>query len=125
MSLMSNSTKVRHRALQRAGGVTVSYVRGTNAIEGLKVVPARTRQDDYGPEEFELTGRERDWLLLLSDLVFQGESYMPQRGDAILWTDAEDKLHRYEVLPRSGERCYRHTDQTLAQVRVFTVEVAA
>ncbi len=125
MTLMDKSTAIRHRALQRAGGVTVVYVRGAEAIEGIKAVPAQVKTLDYGVEEIELTGRERDWLLLTSDLVLRGDAIMPQRGDAILWTDAEGTSHKYEVLPRAGERCYRHCDQTLTQLRVFTVEAAA
>lgn len=125
MTLLERSTAVRHRALQRVGGVIVDYVRGAETTEAIAAVPAQVRTIDYGMEEIELTGRERDWLLLASDLILRGDAIMPQRGDAILWTDAGGVKHKYEVLPRAGERCYRHCDQTLTQLRIFTVEVAA
>lgn len=125
MTLLERSAAVRHRALLRAGGVTVVYVRGAETIDTAQAVPAKVQTTDYGVEEIELTGRERDWLFSTSDLVLRGEPIMPQRGDAILWTDAAGTQHKYEVLPRAGERCYRHCDQTLTQLRVFTIEVAA
>lgn len=125
MTLMEKSTAVRHRALLRAGGVTVVYVRGAETIDTVKAVPAQVRTIDYGADEIELTGRERDWLFSTSDLVLRGSPIMPQRGDKIVWKEADGIEHKYEVLPRAGERCYRHCDQTLTQLRVFTVEVAA
>lgn len=124
MTLLERSTIVRHRALQRAGGVTISYVRGAEVIEGIVAISAKVRTLDYGNDPIELSGRERDWLVLASDLLLRNEPIMPERGDAILWTDAEGTSHKFEVLPRVGERCYRHCDQSMTQLRVFTVEVA-
>jgi hypothetical protein len=51
--------------------------------------------------------------------------WTPQRGDAIDWLDAAGVKHTFDVLPRAGDRCYRHTDPSQQQLRVYTVESRA
>lgn len=122
MNLLDRSTRVRDKLLKKAAGADTTYIRGANVIEQLRGVQSQVRQIDFG-EQFELTSRERDWLFLVSDLVIDGEAILPQRDDIVQWIDADNVTHRYEVLPRAGERCYRFTDQSMLQVRVFTIEV--
>ncbi len=126
MNLLAKSTKVRHRAVAKAAGVLVSYIRGVEVIEDVTAIPARIRDDDFGGDALlQLTARERDWIFWGEDLTLDGDKITPQRNDLIVWVDDDGNSHRYEVLPRLGERCYRFTDQSLKQVRVFTVETPA
>jgi len=125
MNLFAASTKARHRAVAKAAGVRVSYVRGAQVLENLTAIPARVRDDDFGGEALlQLTARERDWLVWKSELTIGGKPFTPERGDLIRWVDGDGQTHRYEVLPRLGERCYRFTDNSMLQLRVFTVESA-
>jgi len=124
MSLMSLSTKVRHRAVSRAAGVAVVYSRRTQPIE-LVAIPARVRDTDFGGDVMELTAREQDWIVWRDDLTLDGVPILPERNDVIVRTDERGNTRKYEVLPRLGERCYRFTDQSEQQLRIFTVEVAA
>ena len=122
MSLLDASVAVLNAGLKSVGGVTVTYRRGNESITELVAVPLATRHDEYGGEEVLLTARDRDWLVWQADLVLAGTPWIPQRGDEIDWLDANEIKHTFQILPRSGDRCYRHTDQTLQQLRVYTVE---
>lgn len=109
--------------LHLAAGVKVTYRRGNESVTQLTAVPGQVRHDDYGDGEAQLTTRDRDWLIWVSDLKVAGEFWAPKRGDEIDWVDSTGTKRTFRVLPRAGDRCYRHTDQTLQQYRVFTVEI--
>jgi predicted nuclease of predicted toxin-antitoxin system len=125
MSLLSNSIRILNAALKITGGESITYRRGNDTID-ITAVPVRTSQTDFSLDaEVALTARERDWIILTEDLAFGGQLALPQPDDAIGWIDSLGNLHTYTVLPRAGERCYRYTDQTLIQLRIFTVEAIA
>ena len=105
----------------QAEAVTVTYRRGNDSIDALKLVPARTQHDQYGEEDVQLTARDKDWIVLAADLVIGGSRITPQLKDEIDWLDGGAK-RTFRVLPRTGDRCFRHTDQTELQLRIYTVE---
>lgn len=117
MSLFHFSVAALNAGLRAIGGEVLTYRRGNDTIDGLIAVPVNTRHDDFDEEQTVLTARERDWIVWAGDLAIGGQQLLPQRGDEIQWND-----RLFQVLPRAGDRCYRHTDQTLQQLRVYTVE---
>lgn len=119
----ASATSWLHRRLETvSGSPTVTYRRGNESITELSAVPANTRHDDYGEDATSITARERDWMVWVEDLVLAGVSWLPQIGDEIDWTDDTGTLRTFKVQPRDNDRCFRHTDQTMQQYRVYTVE---
>jgi len=124
MSLMRTSVAVLNACLKSSGGENTTYRRGNDSIHGIAGVPARMRHDEYAAEDdVNFTARERDWIYWAEDLAKDGQRWEPQRGDEIDWIDPLGVKRTYQVLPRAGDRCYRHTDTTMQQLRVYTVEV--
>jgi hypothetical protein len=122
MNLLTGAVRLLNTGLQSLGGESVIYRRGNDSID-LIAVPVRTQHDDYSTEDdLSLTARERDWIIAADELVFDGVMIEPQRLDEIDWIDSLGRKHTYQVLQRAGDRCFRHTDLTLTQLRVYTVE---
>ena len=121
MSLISNAVRLLSTGLKQAGGQATIYRRGNDSIDVVGV-PVRTQHDEYSDEEINLTARERDWIYWAADLTKDNQRWEPQRGDEIDWIDPLGVKHTYQVLPRDGDRPYRHTDPTLQMLRVYTVE---
>lgn len=105
--------------------VEVTYRRGNDSIDSLAVVPGNTRHDELGAEAANVTSRDRDWIALAADLVIGGVRVEPDRGDEIDWIDATGTKRTFCVLERPGDRCFRYTDQTMLQVRIYTVDKLA
>lgn len=121
MSILANSVNILATGLISAGGEATIYRRGNESID-IVGVPMRTQHDTYGEEETDFSGRERDWIYPATDLAIDGIHIQPQRGDEIDWIDPLSVKHTYQVLPRVGDRCFRHCDPTLQLLRVYTVE---
>lgn len=122
MNLLNTAVRILNTSLQMLGGESVIYRRGNDSID-IIAVPVRTSHDDYSTEDdVSLTARERDWIVLTEELVLDGVMISPQRGDEIDFIDALERKHTFQVLPRAGDRCFRHTDPTLAQLRIYSVE---
>jgi hypothetical protein len=122
VTLIRLAVESLNASLKATAGETVTYRRGNQTIDGLIAVPANTRHDEYGAEEFNFSGREKDWIYWAADLWLDGLPLVPQRGDAIDWIDPQGVKHTYEVLPRTGDRVFRHTDPSQQQLRVYCVE---
>lgn len=120
--MFANAIRNLNAALKSAGGATITYRRGNDSID-ITAVPVRVNHSDYSPDaDLSLTSRDRDWIVLAEDLAIAGQLIDPQRGDEIDWIDSLDVTHTYEVLPRAGDRCFRHTDVTMLQFRIYTKE---
>jgi hypothetical protein len=124
MSVLSNAVNNLSASLKTIGGEALTYRRGNDSLDVVGV-PVKTRHDEYGDEVVSFTARERDWIFWADDLTLSGERWEPTRGDEIDWFDAQGAKHTYQVLPRSGDRCFRHTDPTMSMLRVYTVESLA
>jgi hypothetical protein len=122
-SLLASSVAVLSGGLKSAAGESTTYRRGNDSIDGAVGVPVRVRHEEYvADDDVNLTARERDWIYWAEDLAKDGQRWEPQRGDEIDWIDPLGVKRTYQVLPRAGDRCYRHTDTTMQQLRVYTVE---
>jgi len=118
-NLVTNSVLRHHAALLHVAGVEAVYFRGNDAIE-LRIVPGRHRPEQYGSEYEESTSDSSDWLILASDLAFDGVKVQPERGDRIVVDgDSHEVVHQGEIDP------WRFTDQTRTVLRVFTVQGVA
>jgi hypothetical protein len=125
MSVLSSAIRNLSASLKQVGGEAVSYRRGNDSVEFV-AVPVRTSPHDYSIEaDVSLTALDRDFIVWADDLAIGGELTLPMTGDEIDWFDSQGNKHTYQVVQRAGERCYRYTDQTQLQLRVFTVEAIA
>ncbi len=122
MKLLDKSTLIRHKRLLQAGGVQVTYRRGGESITTVDAVKSEVEHDEYGDELTSLTAREQDWIIWTDDLILAGTRWTPQRDDEIDWFDRLGVKRTYQVLPRAGDRCFRHTDGTEQEYRIHTVE---
>ena len=120
-SLAANAVLAAHRATLAVAGVAVQYRRGNDVID-LTLLPARAQVVDDNGDEFSQTSREKDWIVALEDLTVLSAPFLPARGDRILETAIDGAPRHYEVLPRDGERPFRHCDVDGVKIRIFTVE---
>ena len=125
MSVRDAAIEILADGLEEIEGEEITYRRESEAIDGLVGVPAATRYADFGSDQVQLTGLEKDWLIRRDALVKAGTAWTPKRGDLIDWTDAAGVKHTYEVLPRAGERVFRPTDSSGQLLRIFTIEIKA
>lgn len=118
MSLLSNSVSLLNAGLRAAGGEEGTYRRGNKAIEQVVAVPAKAATDSYGAEGVG-SSLDRDWIFWAADLTKAGQRWTPQRDDC--W-DCKGKT--YIVLPRENDLCFRPTDPSEQQLRVYMMETA-
>jgi hypothetical protein len=64
----------------------------------------------------------RDFLLLAADLVLDGTSTLPQRGDRI-YESQGDQTYVYEVTAPAKEPCWRYSDPYRKTLRIHTKQV--
>lgn len=102
---------------QATAGMAVRYGRGVLDVE-LTAIPGRSQHESDGTGNEAIGARSRDWLIEPSDLVLEGETITPQRGDTVTLGDVV-----YEVVHRGESECFRWTDQTRRLIRVYSQEV--
>ena len=127
MNLLANSVAVLNAGLKQVGGEAVTYRRGGEAIEQLVVVFTNPRNQGGG-DVVPVSSREQDAIIWASDLQLGSVPWIPQRGDQIDRIDASGNKQTFDVLPRDqqqDQRCYRYTDASRQQYRVFCVETMA
>lgn len=97
----------------------IVYIRGNNRIE-TKAVIGRTLlklSDEFNGIKIEWT--DRDFLIRAEDLIINGESITPERGDIIL-EQFDNKTYHYEVLSIGGEPEWRWSDPYHKIFRIHT-----
>ena len=100
---------------------TVSYQRGADTAQVLASIGRTTFEidDGYGlVQKFE----SRDFLILASDLVLEGSSTLPQRGDRIQETEGSTTF-TYEVLAPGKEPAWRYSDPYRKTLRIHTKQI--
>lgn len=123
MSLIGAAVKVLNAGMKRVGGETVTYRAGNDSIDGLVVVPLNTGHDGYGDGDVQITSLDRDWLVWQQDLAIGGKLVEPQQDHELDWIDPSGVKRTFIVRSRGNDdRPFRHTDQTLQQLRVYTTE---
>ena len=120
-TLLESGVSWLGQQLRAAAGLTVRYVRGNSEVE-LIAVPGRADQPTEGSGLEAIGTQERDWLIDPADLVIDGDSITPLRGDRIVVGDGEN-AQTYEVVHRGNSECFRYTDQSQQMVRVYTQEI--
>ncbi len=106
-------------------GESVEYVRGSGS-DAVAVAIAGAVHSEQGYEltgegGISLTHESDDWLILVADLVLDGEPAVPAAGDQIRQT-VGDTVIVYTVMPIPGKNCFErvgggcryriHTKQT-------------
>lgn len=123
MSLFRGTIAVLNTALRRVGGVKVTVRCGNASIDDLVVVPLDTRHDGYGGDDVAISARDQDWLVWAAEYAVAGQAIEPSENHEIDWIDEAGKKRTFAIRPRGDEgRCYRHTDQTRLQLRVYSTE---
>ena len=108
----------RHQHMTR----TVSYVRGSSTVE-VQATIGRTifeQADEFG---IVTKTESRDYLIRRADLVLDGQSTLPKRGDQIRETDGETTFV-YEVLSPGDESVFRYSDPYRKALRIHTKHIA-
>ena len=101
-----------------AGGVSVSYERGT---QGLTLTATPSDRDFLSQNRDGLIEevRGRDYLIAVTDLIFDEVAVLPERGDRIRHEDGS----QWEVLPLDSEQCFRIYGEPAKFLRVHTKRV--
>ncbi len=102
---------------------TVTYQRGVDTVDVLASIGRTTFEldDGYGVlQKFE----SRDFLILADDLVLNGSTVLPQRGDRIQETQA-GTTYTYEVLAPGKEPVFRFSDAYRKTLRIHTKQIGA
>jgi len=110
------------KAVQGSRGVSVTYLRGGDALP-LTAVPAEDRylaDDGHGLLQQQFV---RDYLLLAADLDFGAGPAEPQRGDRIKEAFG-DTVKVYEVVALGGEPHWRYCDSGHQELRIHTKLIA-
>lgn len=120
-NLLQKASEWLENQRTRHAASTVEYVRGGLAADVLASIGKTTFEidDGYGVlVRFE----SRDFLILTADLVVNGESILPQRGDRIRETQGTTVLV-YEVTAPGKEPCWRFSDVFRKTLRIHTKQI--
>lgn len=100
----------------------VTYQRGESAVE-LAATVGRTLFETAN--EFGIVERteSRDFLIAAADLVLDGQSAQPRRGDRIR-EPSGGQVFVYEVMAPGNEPCWRFSDPYRRTLRIHTKQVA-
>ena len=99
----------------------VTYCRGQAEVEVLATAGRTTFEIESSAgvaERFEA----RDFIITAADLVLNGETVPPERGDKIRETSGGQTLV-YEVVGPGSEPCWRWSDTYRLAIRVHTKQV--
>jgi hypothetical protein len=99
----------------------VTYRRGSlSAIVSATIGKTIFTVDDGGgiATQYE----SRDFLIWAADLVVDGKTVLPQRGDRVVETQG-GKTYEYEVLAPGKEPCFRYSDPFRKTLRIHTKQV--
>ena len=108
----------RHQHMTRS----VSYARVASTV-AVQATIGRTefeQADEYGIVH---KVESRDYLIRTADLVLEGQSTLPKRGDQIRETDGSTTVV-YEVLSPGDEPVFRYSDPYRKALRIHTKHIA-
>lgn len=101
---------------------TVTYGRGADTVDVSASIGRTIFDVDNGFGVVQRT-QSRDFLLLTADLVLNGTTTLPERGDRIREPDGE-LVYVYEVMAPGTEPCWRYSDPYRHTLRIHTKHVA-
>lgn len=106
-------------SMRSNASTSVTYRRGAHSV----VVPAVFGQTDYEQEVGDagaIRFSERDFIVLVNDLVLNGAFAVPKEGDTIEYTQ-DSALRVFRVAPTvSGEAPFTYTTPHRHQFRIHT-----
>lgn len=100
---------------------SITYSRGSDTVT-LNATFGKTDyevDDEYGVR---VKGETTDFLLLADELVLDGTKELPDRGDRISVVRNAVSIV-YEVVPLSGQGCYRFSDSFGKTLRIHTKQI--
>jgi len=101
----------------------VTYRRGEDSV-ALDATVGKTVFRMMGLDGVETVFEMRDFLVDTTDLLFDAVATLPQVGDRIEETGADDQTYVYEVLePGNNEPHWRYCDATRGTLRIHTKHV--
>jgi len=100
----------------------VTYIRGPLAITVSATFGQKLLKLDNGAGTNYLEWTDMDFLIPTEDLVIQGESIIPERGD-LIEIPFTTKTERFEVAPYGNDSCWRYSDPNQTIVRIHTKHV--
>ena len=99
----------------------VTYARGVQSVELPATIGKTTFEVDDGYGVM-VRHESRDFLILATDLIFNGTQETPQRGDRI--REAQNQqVFVYEVSAPGKEPCWRYSDPFRKTLRIHTTEI--
>jgi hypothetical protein len=125
MGLLQRGIERHSSVLAQNESVAVTIRRGGFSTTGVRAVPGRTTAiKDDGDVVIEMTCR--DFLILTSAYVIDGDAVLPEAGDLIEEAAIVDggPLPTFEVLPFAGEPQQRYSDPYRKMLRIHTKEVS-
>jgi hypothetical protein len=99
----------------------VTYVRGERSVELPATIGKTTFEvdDGYGVS---VRHESRDFLILTTDLIIDGQQEEPQRGDRIRETQNQH-VFVYEVSAPDKTPCWRYSDAFRKTFRIHTKQI--
>lgn len=122
-NLLQQSSDWLEAQRTRHAASTVEYVRGGLAAEVLATIGKTTFEVDDGYGVL-VRHESRDFLIIAVDLVLNGESIEPERGDRIRETQGET-VYVYEVAAPGKDPCWRYSDAFRKTYRIHTQQIGA
>lgn len=117
--LLQRALRIANNRIAKASGVSALYRRGDMVVR----VTAIPRQPEYPAivsDGFTVSALDQDWNVASEELIFGGVVSDPQRGDRM---EVEDTSETYEVLPYSGNECFRPLGVPVAQFRIHSRKI--
>lgn len=108
------------RAGKISAGVTVAYVVGTQAIEGVEMILGNADVAVIDVEAAVASSKRFDFIVEAEALMLGSTQVEPSRGHEIWRTLADGRKAVYEVLPLANDRCYSPSGQFEHAWRIHT-----
>lgn len=116
MNLMSRGLAIHTKALQRAAGERVTYIRGGTELSVVAVVGQSVFEETVGDGETRIETKTVDWLIAPSEFKSWAE-FEPERGDQI----RRKNLETYDVFTGSANSVWSWSDGNQAHFRIHSV----
>ena len=115
-NLMERGLRMGARALVEGAGGEAVYRRGESRVV---IHPVRREPEyliDSAADGVRISHLDQDWEIVADELILNGRLAEPARGDLIEFADGTV----YQVLPRTGEECFRPIGKPAVMYRVQT-----
>ena len=118
--LQKGSDWLEEKRTQHASRV-ISYVRGAQSVDLSATIGKTTFEVDDGYGVL-VRHESRDFLVLAADMILNGASVLPRRGDRVRETQGQ-QVFVYEVTAPGKGPCWRYSDPYRKTLRVHTKQV--